>query len=140
MAKMSSFSAVQSIGLFLLDSLCCFRAETLSLPLQISYSVFVVQLCLTLCNSGDCSTPGFTVSWSLLRLTSTEPVTPSNHLTLCHPLLLLPSIFSSIRVFSSELALHIRWPKYWSFIFSISPSDEYSGLISFRIDWFDLLA
>ena len=65
---------------------------------------------------------------------------PSNHLTLCHPLLLLPSILSSIRVFSSESALHIKWPKYWSFSFSISSSNEYSGLISFRIDWFDLLA
>ena len=71
-----------------------------------------------------------------------ESVMPSNHLILCHPLLLLPSIFSSIRVFSSESALHIRWPKYWrfSFSFSIGPSDEYSGLISFRIDWFHLLA
>ena len=68
-----------------------------------------------------------------------KPVMPSNHLILCHPLLLLPSVFPSIRVFSNELALHIRWPKYWSFSFSISPSNEYSGLISFRIDWFDLL-
>ena len=65
---------------------------------------------------------------------------PSNHLILCHPLLLLPSILTSIRVFSNELALHIRWPKYWSFTFSINPFNEYSGLISFRIDWFDLLA
>ena len=65
---------------------------------------------------------------------------PSNHLILCHPLLLLPSIFPSIRVFSNELALRIRWPKYWNFNFSISPSNEYSGLISFRIDWFDLFA
>ena len=80
----------------------------------------------------------FTISQSLLRLMSIESVMPSNHLILCCPLLLLPSIFPSIRVFSSESALHIRWPKYWSF--SISPSDEYSGLISFRMDWFDLLA
>ena len=79
-------------------------------------------------------------SWSLLKLMSIESVMPSNHLILCHPLLLPPSIFSSIRVFSSELALCIRWPKYWSFSFSISPSNEYSGLISFRIDWLDLLA
>ena len=71
---------------------------------------------------------------------SFELVMPSNHLILCHPLLLLPSIFPSIRVFSNELALHIMWPNYWSFSFSISPSNEYSGLISFRIDWFDLLA
>ena len=80
----------------------------------------------------------FTISRSLLRVMSIESVMPSNHLILCHPFLLLPSIFPSIRVFSSELALCIRWPKYWSF--SISPSNEYLGLISFRIDWFDLLA
>ena len=79
-------------------------------------------------------------SCSLLKLISIESVMPSNHLILCHPLPVLPSIFPSIRVFSSELALPIRWPKYWSFSFSISPSNEYSGLISFRIDWFDLLA
>ena len=79
-------------------------------------------------------------SWNLLRLTSLESVTPSNHLILCYPLLLPPSIFPSIRVFSNESALRIRWPKYWSFSFSISPSNVYSGLISFRIDWFDLLA
>ena len=71
---------------------------------------------------------------------SIESVMPSNHLVLCHPLLLLPSIFPSIRVFSNESILHIRWPKYWSFSFSISPSNEYSGLISFRMDWFDLPA
>ena len=79
------------------------------------------------------------ISWSLLKLTSIESVMLSNHLILCNPLLLLPSIFPSIRVFSNELALHIRWPKYWGFSFSISPSNDYSGLISFRIDWFDLL-
>ena len=77
---------------------------------------------------------------SLLKLMSTESVMPSNHLILCHPLLLLPSIFPSIRVFSNEFVLCIRWPKYWSFSFSISSSTEYSGLISFRIDWFDFLA
>ena len=82
----------------------------------------------------------FTLSWSLLKFMSIEWMMSSNYLILCHPLLLLPSIFPSIRVFSSELALHIRWPKYWSFNFSISLSNEYSGLISFRIDWFDLLA
>ena len=81
-----------------------------------------------------------TNSRSLLKLMCIEAVMPSNHLILCRPLLLLPSIFPSIRVFSNELALRIRWPKYWSFNFSISPSNEYSGLISFRIDWFDLLA
>ena len=77
-------------------------------------------------------------SWSLLKLMSIESVMPSNHLILCYPLLLLPSIFPSIRVFSNESVLHIRWPKYWSFSFSISTSNEYSGLISFRIDWLDL--
>ena len=80
----------------------------------------------------------FTISQSLLKLMTIELVIPSNHLILCHPLLYLPSIFPSIRVFSSELALLIKWPKCWSFSFSISPSHEYSGLISFRIDWFDL--
>ena len=82
----------------------------------------------------------FTISWSLLKLMSIESVMPSNHLILCHPLLLLPSIFPSIRVFSNESALHIRWPKYWSFSFSISPSNKFLELISFRIDWLDLLA
>ena len=81
-----------------------------------------------------------TNSWSLLKLMSIELVMPSNHLTLCHPLLLPPSIFPSIRVFPNESVLHIRWPKYWSFSFSISPSNEYSGLISFRMDGLDLLA
>ena len=77
---------------------------------------------------------------SLLRFMSVESVMPSNHLILCHPLILLPSNFPSIRVFFNESALHIRWPKYWSFSFNISPSNEYSGLISFRMDWLDLLA
>ena len=81
----------------------------------------------------------FTISQSLLKLMSIEWMMPSNHLILCHPLLLLPSIFPSIRVFSNKSALCIRWLKYWSFSFSISPSSEYSGLISFRMDWFDLL-
>ena len=81
-----------------------------------------------------------TDSWSLLKLMSIEVVIPSNLLILCRPILLLPSFFPSIRVFSKESVLHIRWPKYCSFSFSISPSNEYSGLISFRIDWFDLLA
>ena len=99
-------------------------------------------MCPTLCKPMDCSTPGFSItnSWSLLKLMSVESMMPSNHLILCHPLFLLPSVFPSIRVFSIQSVLPIRWPKYWSFSFSISPSDEYSGLISFRIDWFDLLA
>ena len=82
----------------------------------------------------------FTNSRSLLKLMSIASVMPSNHRILCHPLLLLPSVFPSIRVFSNESVLHIRWPKYWSFSFSISPSNEYSGLISLKIDWLDLLA
>ena len=81
-----------------------------------------------------------TNSWSLPRLMSIESVMPSNHLILCHPLLLLPSIFPSIRVFSNESALHMRWPKYWSFSFNIRPSNDHPGLISFRMDWLDLLA
>ena len=81
----------------------------------------------------------FTISWNLLKLMSIQSVMPSNHLILCHPLLILPSILPSIRVFSNESALCIRWPQYWSFCFSISLFSEYSGLISFRIDWFDLL-
>ena len=82
----------------------------------------------------------FTISWSLLKLMSIEPAMPSNHLILCRPLLFPPSIFPSIRILSSESVLHITWPKYWSFSLSISSSSEYSGLISFRMDWLDLLA
>ena len=91
----------------------------------------------------DCSTPGLpsiTKSWSLLKIVSIKLMMPSNHLILCHPPLVLPSIFLSIRVFSNESALCIRWPKDWSFSFSISPSNEYSEPISFRMDWLDLLA
>ena len=91
----------------------------------------------------DCNTPGFPAHHqlqSLLKLMSIASGLPSSHLVLCHPLLLPPSIFCSIRVFSSESVLHIRWPKYWAFTSSISPSNEYSGPISFRIDWFDVLA
>ena len=96
---------------------------------------------MSLCDPMDCSTPGFPVhhqilSW--LKLMSVESVMPSNHLILCHLLLLLPIIFPTIGVFSNKLALHIRWPKYWNFSFSISPSNECSGLISFRMDWLDL--
>ena len=101
----------------------------------------VAQSCLTLGDPTDCSTPGFPVLHrGLLKFMSIESVMPSNHLILCRPLLLPPSIIPSIRVFSNESVLRIRWPKYWSFSFSISPSNEYSGLISFRMDWLDLLA
>ena len=103
----------------------------------------VIKSYLTLCSPMDCSMPAslsFTISWSLLKFMSIELVMLSNHFILYHPLLLLPSIFPNIRVFSTESALCIRWSKCWSFSFSISPSSEYSGLISFWIDWFDLLA
>ena len=102
----------------------------------------VTQACPTLCDPVDCSTPGplaITSSRSPPKPMSIESMMPYNHLILCHPLLPI-SIFPSIRVFSNESALRIRWPKYWSFSFSISPSNEYSGLISFRMDWLDLLA
>ena len=103
----------------------------------------VAQSCPIFCDPKDCSTPGCPVhrqSWSLFKLTFIELVMSSNHLILCRPLLFLPSIFPSIIVFSNESVLCIRWLKYWSFSFSISPSNEYSGLISLRIDWLDLLA
>ena len=103
----------------------------------------VAQSCQTLCGPVDCSTPGFPVHHhprSLLGLMSIESVMPSNPLILCHPLLLLPSTFPSIRVFSNKSVLHIQWPKYWSFNFNISLSNEYSVFISFPMDWFVLLA
>ena len=128
----SSFDAMNltgirgGVGCGIIRTICC------SVP----------RSCLTLCDRMDCSTPGFPVLHhrrSLLKLMSIESLMLSNHLILCHPLLLLPSIFPSIRVFSNESALRIRRPKYWSSSFSISPSNEYSGLTSFLIDWFDLL-
>ena len=103
----------------------------------------VTQCCPTFCNPMNCSTPGFPALHHLPEFAQTyvhQSVMPSNHLILCPPLLLLTLIFPCIRVFSKESALHNRWPKYWSFSFSINPSNEYSGLISFRTDWFDLLA
>ena len=110
-----------------------------------SYGQFssVAQSCLTLCNPTDCNTPGFPVlhiSQTLLKFMYIESVMPSNHLILCCSLLILSSIFLSIRVFSNESVLHIRWPNYWSFSFSICPFNEYSGFISFRIDWFNFFA
>ena len=103
----------------------------------------ISKSCPTLSNPMDCSTPGsvsLTISWSLPKFMSIESVMPSNHFILCHPLLLLPSIFPSIRVFSNESVIPITWPKYWSFSFSLSASNEYSDLISFKIHCFDLLA
>ena len=99
-----------------------------------------VQLFVASWTAAHQASLSFTISWSLLKLMTIKSVMPSNHLILCCSLLLLPSIFPSLRVFSNELDLHIRWPKYWSFSFSISPSSEYSGLISSKVDWFDLLA
>ena len=114
----------------------CLFFKTLSSVQSLSH----VRLFATPWTTASQASLSITKSWSLLKLISIESVMPSNHLILCHHLLLLPSIFPSIRVFSSESALHIRWPKYWSFSLSISPSTEYSGLISFRMDWLDLLA
>ena len=102
----------------------------------------VIQSCPTLCNTMNCSMPGYPVHHQLRgppKPISMKSVMSSNHLILCCPLLLLPSVFPSIRVFSNESALRIRWPKYWSFSFNISPSNEHPGLISFRMDWLDLL-
>ena len=116
--------------------------EELDGLVRISLFSSVVQSCPTLWDPMDCSTPGFPITNSrrLCKLISIESVMPSNHLILYCPLLLLPSIFPSIRVLSNELVLRIRWQKYWSFSFSISPFNEYSGLISFRMNWFHLLA
>ena len=113
--------------------------------LTTGYSVAVqsishVRLCATPWTAAHQAYRSIINSWSLPKLTSIESVLPSNHLNLCHPLLLLPSNFPSIRVFSNESALCFRWPKYWSFSFSISPSNEHPGLLSFRMDWLDLLA
>ena len=121
-----------------------FNSQELSLLTSILFSVSsVAQSCLTLCDPMKCSTPAslsITNSRNLLRLMSIESVMPSSHLILCRPLLLLPPNPPSIRVFSNESTLRMRWPKYWSFSFSISLSSEHPGLISFRMDWLDLLA
>ena len=111
---MNSFSSVQSLS----------RVRLFATPWTTACQAFL----------------SITNSWSSLKLMSIESVMTSNHLILCYPLLLLPSIFPSFRIFSNESALHIRWPKYWSFSFNISPSNEHPGLISFRMDWLDLLA
>ena len=114
----------------------CLLKKTVAVVVQ---SLCCTRLFATPWTAAHQTSLSFTVSRSLLKLMPNQLVTPFNHLVLCGPLL-LPSIFPSIRVFSNESALHIRWPNYWSFSFSISPSNEYSGLISFRIDWLDLLA
>ena len=110
------------------------------LSFSVAQSFSRVRLLVTPWTAAHQASLSFTISQSLLKLMSIESVMPSNHLILCHPLLLLPSIIPSIRVFSNESVLCIRWPEYWSFSFSISSSNEYSRLISFRMDWFDLFA
>ena len=113
------------------------------LPVNSTQFCSVTQSWPTLCNPWTAARQAFvfiTNSWSLLKLMPTELVMPSNHFILCHPLLLPPSVFPSIRVFSNESVLRIRWTKYWSFSLNISPYNEYSGLISFRMDWLDLLS
>ena len=125
-----------------LDSIL--KSRDITLPTKVHLVSSVQSLsCVRLCNPMNCSTPGLPVHHQLPESTQTHVhyvSDASNHLILCHPLLFLPSIFLSIRVFSNESALHIRWPKYWSFTFNISPSNEHPGLISFKMDWLDLLA
>ena len=118
------------------SALVCLSMAALSQGL----SYCSVQLFVTPSAAACQASLSFTISQNLLRFMSIKSVMLSNHLILCHPLLLLPSIFASMGVFSNESTHRIRWPKFWSFNFSISPSNEYSGLISFRIDWFDFLA
>ena len=130
------------IHIHVADSLSCTAeiSSILSSNYLLLFSHSVMSNSVTPWTTACQASLSFTNSQSLLKLMSTESVMISNHLIFCHPLLLLPSIFPSIRIFSNELALCIRWPKYWSFSFIISPSNEYSGLISFKIDWFDHLA
>ena len=118
----------------------CKKKIQLFLQFSSVQSLSGVQLFVTPWTTACQGSLSITNSWSLPKLMSTESVMPSNHLILCHAFFLLPSIFPNIKVFSNESALCIRWPKYWSFSFNISPSNEYSGLISFRMDWSDLLA
>ena len=134
---------------FVLPTFCRFQhINSIHVLLNLHVFLFIcccsiAKSCLTLCDPLNCSTPdflSFTISQSLFKLMSIESVMPFNHLILYHPFLLLPSIFPSIRVFSNESALCTRWPKYWSFSFSIIPSKEIPGLIPFRMDWLDLLA
>ena len=114
--------------------------KRLALKTTVQFSLSHVQIFVTPQTAALRTSLSITISWNLIKLMSIKLVMSCNHLIFCCPLLLLPSIFPSIRVFSNKLVLQIRWPKYWSFSFSISPSNVYLGLISFRIDWFDLLA
>ena len=124
-------------GIFLVST-CLFFPKFSSVAVVQSFSC--VWNCVTPWAAARQTSLSFTISWSLLQLKAIESVMPSNHLILCCPILLLLSIFPGNKIFSSELAIHIRWQKHWNFSFSISPSNKYSGMISFRIDWFDLLA
>ena len=146
LSQLRKCDSLEDYGIYLLQLLLSYWVEVFALMvcilkvwLLLVCSRSVVWLFATSWTEAHQATLSFIISRNLLKLMSTESVMPPNHLILCHSLLLLPSIFLTIRVFSNESALHIRWPKYWNFSFSISPSNEYSGLISFRIDWFDLL-
>ena len=130
--------SIKTIWLYPLASTTCFSGKILLRYVVVVQSLSRVWFFVRPWTAACQASLSFTVSWSLLKLMCMDLVMPSNHLVLCRPLLLLPSIFPSIMVFSNESVLHIRWPKYWSF--SISHSNAYSGLISFRIDWLDLLA
>ena len=127
------------LQMWLYDPIPISNASLISQTVVVVQSLVHVQLFSTPLTSAHQASLSFTISWSLFKLMSIELLMPSNHLILCHSLLLLPSVFTSTRIFSSGLALRIRWPRYWSFSFSISPSSEYSGLISFRIDWLNFL-
>ena len=120
--------------------MCCIGVKSRFKSFSSVQSFSCVRLFATPWTAARQASLSITNSWSLLKLISIESVMPSNHLILCRPLILPPSIFPSIRVFSNESVIHIRWPNYWSFSFIISPSNKYSGLISLRIDWLDLLA
>ena len=133
-------SNLQTLHISLSESISYLSSKSFLSPFVVVWSLSHVRLFVTPWIAAHQASLPFIISQSLLKLMSIASVMSSNHLILHHPLLFLPSIFPSIRVFSNELALHIRWPKYWSFSFSISLSNEYSGLISFRIDWVDLLA
>ena len=133
-------SLCYTVGPCCLSILCTVLYISIFCIAVVVQSLRNVQFFATLCTAACQTSLTFTISRNLLKLMSTDSVIPSNHLMLCHPCLLLPSIFPTIRDFSNESALLIKWPKHWNFSFSISPSNEYSGLISFRRDWLDLLA
>ena len=136
----SFLSGSVSLGGWRRGAFCASKMCLLKTTVVVVQSLSRIRLFATPWTAAHQTSLSFTISQSLLKLMSNQLLMPFNHFILCHPLLLLPSIFPSIRVFSNESALCVRWPKYWGFSFSISPSNEYSGLISFRIDWLDLFA